>query len=560
MKPLDDSEPTEVGPYRLLAELGHGGMGRVLLGAAHDGRLAAVKQVHARFASDDDFRARFRREVAASRRVSGAYTAAVMDADADAALPWLASVFVTGPSLGAAVRETGPLPEAAVRRLALGLATALVEIHRVGLIHRDLKPENVLLAEDGVRVIDFGIARAVEPAGSAEPTQLTQTGWVIGSPPFMSPEQAESRELTPASDVFSLGAILVLALTGASPFAGTSTFQTLTNVVQNAPDLSRVPAGLRGIVEECLAKDPAARPTPARLIGLLGPVPPAARVWPPAVHALVADQQSRIAALLGEVPAPTPTVVVPPPRPTDVPETPARPTAHPTVHPTAHPTAQPAAHPTAQPTVTAPARIPAPSSVPSPQEQPRRRGRGRTVALVAAGLLVVAGTGVGGYFLLRQDPGADRYRTLPTCQEANPALPSYERQPERDFSVTRSDGPEIRCSWTTGRSTGSKAESAEIWWNLKVPTGKQGEATDRQKAEHAAQSADGATADLDIGDEAYWAVVSEGEGDCVLHLRDSNLTVRVSVTLRTKGDPETNCRPEAVSVARSALDVPVLSP
>ncbi|MFF5918705.1 serine/threonine-protein kinase [Streptomyces flavochromogenes] len=554
MKPLDDSEPTEVGPYRLLAELGHGGMGRVLLGAAHDGRLAAVKQVHARFASDDDFRARFRREVAASRRVSGAYTAAVMDADADAALPWLASVFVTGPSLGAAVREAGPLPETAVRRLALGLATALTEIHRVGLIHRDLKPENVLLAEDGVRVIDFGIARAADP-GAAEPTQLTQTGWVIGSPPFMSPEQAESRELTPASDVFSLGAVLVLALTGASPFAGTSTFQTLANVVQGVPDLSGVPAGLRGIVEECLAKDPAARPTPARLIGLLGPVPPAARVWPPAVHALVADQQARIGALLGEGPAPTPTVVVGP-RP-DVPVTPGPPTPYPT------------AHTGARPTVTAPARIPAPatapppiprpSPAPAPQEPPRRRGRGRTVALLAAGLLVVAGTGVGGYFLLRKDPGTDKYRTLPACQDVKLALPSYERNPERDFSVAHADGPEIRCSWTTGESDGAKAESAEVWWNLKTPTAERGEATDRQKAEHAAQS-DGGTMNADVGDEAYWAVPAPGEGDCVLRLRDSNLTLRVSVTLKAEGDPGTNCRPEAVSIARHALDVPVLSP
>ncbi|MDX2559248.1 protein kinase [Streptomyces sp. TX20-6-3] len=545
MKPLDDSEPTEVGPYRLLAELGHGGMGRVLLGAAHDGRLAAVKQVHARFASDGDFRARFRREVAASRRVSGAYTAAVMDADADAALPWLASVFVTGPSLGAAVRETGPLPEAAVRRLALGLATALTEIHRVGLIHRDLKPENVLLAEDGVRVIDFGIARAVEHPGAAEPTQLTQTGWVIGSPPFMSPEQAESRELTPASDVFSLGAVLVLALTGASPFAGSSTFQTLANVVQGVPDLSGVPAGLRGIVEECLAKDPAARPTPARLIGLLGPVPPAARVWPPAVHALVADQRARIGALLGEGPAPTPTVVEPPRR-TDVPATADQPPARPTAEATAHPSTRPTGRPIDRP-------------VDRPADRPAARPSRRTVALGAAGLLVVAGTGVGGYFLLREDPGADRYRTLPACQDVNLALPSYERDPQRDFSVSHADGPEIRCSWTTGESSGAKAESAEVWWNLKTPTGRLGEATDRQKAEHAAQS-DGGTMNPDVGDEAYWAVLSAGEGDCVLRVRDSNLTLRVSVTLKDKGDPDTNCRPEAVRIARSALDVPVLSP
>jgi serine/threonine protein kinase len=190
-------------------------MGRVLLGAGPDGRLVAVKQVHDRYAADDGFRARFRREVGASRRVSGAYTAAVMDADVEAVTPWLASVFVVGPSLGAAVEAAGALPADAVHRLAVGLATALVEIHRTGLIHRDLKPENVLLAEDGVRVIDFGIARAAE-----EEAELTHTGGVIGSPAYMSPEQAEGRMLTPASDVFSLGSVLALALTGRSPSPG----------------------------------------------------------------------------------------------------------------------------------------------------------------------------------------------------------------------------------------------------------------------------------------------------------------------------------------------------
>lgn len=215
MRPRRESDPAEVGPYRVLAELGRGGMGRVLLGAGPDGRLVAVKQVHERFAADAAFRARFRREVAASRRVSGAYTAAVMDADVEAVTPWLASVFVVGPSLADAVESGGPLPSDAVHGLAVGLATALVEIHRAGLIHRDLKPGNVLLAEDGVRVIDFGIARAVE-----EDAELTHTGGVIGSPAFMSPEQAEGRALTPASDVFSLASLLALALSGRSPFEG----------------------------------------------------------------------------------------------------------------------------------------------------------------------------------------------------------------------------------------------------------------------------------------------------------------------------------------------------
>ncbi|MFJ5834058.1 serine/threonine-protein kinase [Streptomyces sp. NPDC093089] len=590
MEPLDDSEATRVGPYRLLAELGHGGMGRVLLGAAHDGRLAAVKLVHARFASDADFRARFRREVAASRRVSGAYTAAVMDADADAELPWLASVFVTGPSLGSVVREAGPLPEAAVRRLALGLATALVEIHRVGLIHRDLKPENVLLAEDGVRVIDFGIARAAEPGGGAEPTRLTQTGWVIGSPPFMSPEQAESRELTPASDVFSLGAILVLALTGDSPFAGTSTFRILSNVVHGVPDLSGVPAGLRGIVEACLAKDPTARPTPARLIELLGPVAPAARVWPPAVHTMVAEQQARIAALLDGPPGREPTLVVPPSRPpveapTPTPlSTPASastpagattadpaPAAVPVASATAAPAVSPAAvsdspaassptspaaapapdSPAAMATVTAPGRVPTTApDAPPPPPAPRRR-RGRTLALVTAGVLVVAGAGVGGYFLLR--PAGDTYRTLPTCAESAFRLPSYERETERDFSVVRAEGPETRCFWSAGKPDDKNGKAAEIWWNLKLPTGTKGAATDRQRADFAEQSTGGRAADLAFGDEAYWAPPSAYE-DCSLQVRDGNLVVRAAVSYGDDvADPARTCEPEAVQIAERAL-------
>ncbi|MEJ8644574.1 serine/threonine-protein kinase [Streptomyces sp. MS1.HAVA.3] len=179
------------GPFRTVAVLGRGGMGRVVLGVGPDGRYVAVKQVHAELAEDEGFRARFRREVDASRRVAGGYTAAVIDADPDAEMPWLASQFVPGPSLSQAVDAAGPLPEEAVRRLAAGLAHALADVHRAGLIHRDLKPSNVLLAEDGVRVIDFGIVRAV-----GDQTRITHAGALIGSPAYMSPEQALGRELT----------------------------------------------------------------------------------------------------------------------------------------------------------------------------------------------------------------------------------------------------------------------------------------------------------------------------------------------------------------------------
>ncbi len=300
MKPLEAGEARHAGKYRLVAALGEGGMGRVLLGVAPDGRLVAVKQIHPELAHNDRFRTRFRQEVQASQRVSGAFTAAVMDAGPDAEIPWLASVFVTGPSLKEAVEATGPLPVEAVRRLAVGLATALIEIHRVGLVHRDLKPGNVLLTGDGPRVIDFGIARAAE-GGS----DLTGTGGIVGSPAFMSPEQAESRPLTPASDVFALGGLLVMAATGHGPFTGATTAQLLYDVVHADPDLAGVPPEIRALVEPCLAKDPAHRPAPHRILDFLGPVPPGTRPWPPAVHELIGTQEAAVRTALSW-PAPPP--------------------------------------------------------------------------------------------------------------------------------------------------------------------------------------------------------------------------------------------------------------
>lgn len=322
----------EVGRYRVLAELGRGGMGRVLLGYGPDGRLVALKLVHEQFAEDDGFRARFRREVEASRAVSGAYTAAVVDADPDAPTPWLASVFVPGPSLHDAVQTAGALPEEPVLRLAAGLATALIQIHRAELVHRDLKPSNVLLADDGPRVIDFGLVRAVNGGRSGD---LTRAGWLVGSPPFMSPEQAKGEQVTPASDVFSLGSVVVAACTGASPFTDTATLQTMNNVVHTDPDLTRVATAIRRIVQPCLAKNPADRPTPAELLESIGPVAPSARPWPAAVHQLIAQRHADITRLVDPSHAPTvitsdspPTLTAtrvdtgPPPEPTG--ESPAR--------------------------------------------------------------------------------------------------------------------------------------------------------------------------------------------------------------------------------------------
>lgn len=294
MERLGHSEPGQVGPYRVVAVLGQGGMGRVLLGVAPDGRLVAVKEVHAELAEDDGFRARFRREVDASRRVSGAYTAAVVDADPDAVTPWLASQFVPGPSLSQALEAGGALPEDSVRLLAAGLAQALADVHRAGLIHRDLKPSNVLLAEDGVRVIDFGIVRAV-----GDQTRITHTGALIGSPAFMSPEQILGRELTPAADVFALGATLVMACTGSAPFAGDSVPRLLHEVVNAEPDLGAVPPALRGIIAPCLAKDPAARPSPQELLTMVGRIAPSADPWPEAVRGLITAQRAEIAGMVG---------------------------------------------------------------------------------------------------------------------------------------------------------------------------------------------------------------------------------------------------------------------
>lgn len=294
MKPLGPSDPRQIGPYRVYGELGRGGMGRVLLAGGRDGRLVALKLVHAQHVEDPGFRERFRREVNASRRVSGAYTAAVVDADAEAELPWLATLFVPGPSLREAAAAGASLPGAAALRLAAGLAAALEEIHGAGLVHRDLKPSNVLLAADGARVIDFGVARATD-GGTSE---LTHTGWLVGSPGYMSPEQAESKALTPASDVFSLGAVLYLACTGVEPFMGASTPATLYNVVHSEPDLELVAEPLRAIVEACIAKDPAARPTPGEVLARVGTVPPSARAWPESVYGLIARQDEAVAEVL----------------------------------------------------------------------------------------------------------------------------------------------------------------------------------------------------------------------------------------------------------------------
>ncbi|AZS73429.1 serine/threonine protein kinase [Streptomyces lydicus] len=256
--------PEYAGQYRLEARLGSGGMGVVHLARSSSGLLLAVKVIHAEFAQDPEFRGRFRQEVAAARRVSGAFTAPVVDADPDAERPWMATLHIPGPTLSDHVKRNGPLAVDEVRRLASGLAEALRDIHRAGVVHRDLKPGNVLLATDGPKVIDFGISR---PSDSE---MRTETGKLIGTPPFMAPEQFQRpREVGPAADVFALGSVLVHAATGRGPFDSESPYLVAYQVVHDEADLAGVPAELVPLVESCLAKDPADRPTPDALMELL---------------------------------------------------------------------------------------------------------------------------------------------------------------------------------------------------------------------------------------------------------------------------------------------------
>ncbi|MET8662805.1 serine/threonine-protein kinase [Streptomyces tendae] len=267
MRPLEVDEPTVVGPYRLLGRLGSGGMGRVYLGRSAGGRTVAVKIVHPHFALDEEFRARFRREVAAARRVGGAWTAPVLDADPDARVPWVATAYAAGPSLTSAVADGGPLPAHSVRALGAGLGEALAAVHELGLVHRDVKPSNILLTLDGPLLIDFGIARATDGTAS-----LTSTGVSIGSPGYMSPEQILGKGVTGEADVFSLGAVLAYATTGQPPFPGDSSAALLYKVVHEEPRLDGLDDGeLRELVASCLAKDPSARPAPAEVARRLAP-------------------------------------------------------------------------------------------------------------------------------------------------------------------------------------------------------------------------------------------------------------------------------------------------
>ncbi len=266
LEPLRRWDPERIGPFSVLGRLGAGAMGQVYLGRSTAGRLVAVKTIKIEFAEEAGFRGRFAHEVAAARRVSGVFTAAVVAADPDADVPWLATAYVPAPSLHQLVRVCGPLPVPAVRWLAAGCAEALESIHNAGLVHRDLKPSNVLVAPDGPRVIDFGIARA------AERIQLTVTRGAVGTPAYMAPEQArDTRQASVASDMFSLGATLLFAATGHPPYQGDTVMDVLVRLATEAPDIDGLPSELTGLITACLDRAPRHRPTSAALLAALAP-------------------------------------------------------------------------------------------------------------------------------------------------------------------------------------------------------------------------------------------------------------------------------------------------
>ncbi|MEU2365544.1 PQQ-binding-like beta-propeller repeat protein [Streptomyces noursei] len=415
MPPLRDSglgpeaeRPEYAGHYRLEARLGSGGMGVVHLARSSSGLSLAIKVIHADFAQDPEFRGRFRQEVAAARRVSGAFTAPVVDADPDAERPWMATLHIAGPTLAEHVKRNGPLTPGEVRRLGAGLAEALRDIHRAGVVHRDLKPGNVLLAADGPKVIDFGISR---PSDSE---MRTETGKLIGTPPFMAPEQFQRpREVGPAADVFALGSVLVHAATGRGPFDSESPYLVAYQVVHDEADLSDVPDALVPPIESCLAKDPADRPTPDRLMQLLCTDAP---------MTLPATRPTRGEALPETVPG----ARIPAQRQPVRTETAAR----------AETTHVRARTPDA---ARAPAGPPPPPVVP---EGAPKAGRGRRRLLWAAALAVVVGAGATLGFLTT---GGD----APALQTHAPRTPRVAFHPWRTTIVERPSGHDAEMPYCT---------------------------------------------------------------------------------------------------------------
>ncbi|WP_228973560.1 serine/threonine-protein kinase [Streptomyces sp. DH12] len=458
-QPLEEDDPRSVAGYRLAARLGAGGMGKVYLSYTPGGRPVAIKVIRPDFAQDAEFRRRFAQEVQSAQRVQGLYTAPVIDADTDAREPWLATAYVPGPSLADAVQKHGPMPVDTVLLLVAGVAEALQVIHGAGIVHRDLKPGNVLLASDGPRVIDFGIARA------ADATSLTSSGVTIGTPAFMAPEQAAGSTVTPATDVFALGQVAAYAALGSPAFGEGTSHGVLYRIVHEEPSLDGLPERLRELATRCLAKDPAERPSVADVLSLChqasdqtalrrpdewlpgavaadittraaAPAPAAATTPPPPAAppgAAATGQPGQPGQAVGGAAAPTHPATAhaapsAPPQGFGPPQTvgpghqPTPPPHHHTPPPQPH-HQTPAPHPYTHPVVTGAPYGPD-GTAPTPPVQPKRKSRAGLVAVAAIVAFAVAGGATASLLKDRGDggdraQGGDRVSTGPRTPSAS---------------------------------------------------------------------------------------------------------------------------------------------
>ncbi|MET7616103.1 protein kinase [Streptomyces sp. NPDC005408] len=418
MEPLAPGDPRHIGEYRLLARLGAGGMGQVYLARNDRGRTVAVKLVRQELAEQEEFRNRFRQEVRAALRVGGEWTAPVLDADTEAPVPWVATGYIAGPALHSVVSgDHGPLPERSVRILASGLAHALRNIHGAELIHRDLKPSNILITIDGPRVIDFGIARALETVTDGG---LTRTGALVGSPGFMAPEQVRGDRVTAACDIFCLGSVLAFAATGRLPFgsADSGVHALMFRIAQEEPDLEALPEGLLDLVRDCLHKDPGARPA---LEEILERTTSDATAEPWLPGALIA-QLGRHAVQLLEVEQPQAPAPQQPPTMTSAPKPPG---------PTPLPTPPPPLPAYGYPHVSAQVQHgppmpyqPAHYYQPMPASAPPSRKKGGTVMLIAVALLVAVGAGGSVYAFMGDDGKKSSADGKPGPKTSSPTTPT----------------------------------------------------------------------------------------------------------------------------------------
>ncbi|WP_051467021.1 WD40 repeat domain-containing serine/threonine protein kinase [Actinomadura oligospora] len=442
MESLGPEDPEKVGPYRVRSRLGAGGMGQVYLAETPAGRRLAVKVIRAEHAADPRFRARFAREVEAARKVNDFYTASVVDADPEAASPWMATAYVPGPSLQALVAGQGALPPDRVRELGAGLAEGLAAIHACGLVHRDLKPGNIIVAEDGPRIIDFGIARALDASA------MTATGAVIGTLAYMSPEQIEADEVGPPSDVFSLGGVLAFACTGRGPFDASSPGAIVHRVVSRDPDLDGVDPFLAGVITRCLTKNPAGRPTPAQLLAELrivqSPVPPPP-LAPPVVQRAT----------------PVHPPAAPPPQPGIQGPQPAMPPAAP-VPAQGVMDARPGVAPTVPGAPVAPVTVPPLARSGAGQQQVRRRA----VLAAVAGTLVAGGVGVLGWKELGGGgSAANAFKKATGLGEGDPTGGTWKLLEGVDVYELRSTkfSPDGKYMAVAGWSSGTGSQCAGIY-------------------------------------------------------------------------------------------------